>query len=251
MALAGAVELVEGHAAQNDEPEWIARAVRKQDGFELAELVAALDTRISELAEAAKAHPDHTKLHRGIEIMRKVARLMDPSGAETELKELAERIRVCISKSDNYAATAGKHLRQARERCREVGMDFNKWCGQANLGIKRSRIYQLMGPDPITAARRGENHTEEAGNVQPVDITQSQPVNVVAPTNLLAETEACEPCWDDESALVELKKIWVRSSPAARETFLLWTQAESSRALAFQAVQRIASEDRAAQAARL
>jgi hypothetical protein len=68
--------------------------------------------------------------------------------------------------------TAGRHLRQARERCREIGLDFNKWCAQANLGIKRSRIYQLMGPDPITSERRDENYTVEPENVQSVDIAQ-------------------------------------------------------------------------------
>jgi hypothetical protein len=134
---------------QNQQPEWIADVIRlpnsladEKDRLDFGPLVTRLEARITELSEAAEARPDHTKLNRGIEIMRKVAQLLDPHGTEAELTDLAERIRVCVAKSDNYAATAGKHLRQARERCREIGLDFNKWCAQANLGIKRSRIYQ-------------------------------------------------------------------------------------------------------------
>jgi hypothetical protein len=94
------------------------------------------------------------------------------TATEAELAGLAEKIRVCVKTSEDYATTAGKHLREARERCREIGLDFNKWCAQAELGIKRSRIYQLMGPDPITTNRRGENHTAETQNIQSPDIVQ-------------------------------------------------------------------------------
>jgi len=175
MHLTDAVKSVEVHAAENAPAEWIADQIRSQSDFgpsDLSPLLEALEARITELAEAAKARPDHAKLNRGLDTMRRVVQLLAPSGAEAELKDLAARIRVCVTKSDNYAATAGKHLRQARERCWEIGMDFNKWCAQADLGMKRSRIYQLMGPDPIAASRQDENHNVEPENVQSVDIVQ-------------------------------------------------------------------------------
>ena len=99
----------------------------------------------------------------------------DSVGAEAELADLVERIKTCVKKSDNYAVTAGQHLREARERCRAIGLDFNKWCAEANLGIKRRRIYQLMGPDPIAAERRGANHRDEPENVQSLHIEQPEP----------------------------------------------------------------------------
>jgi hypothetical protein len=153
MDIASAVSEVERCAASNGEPQWIADLIAgsiRQGGR--WSLFAALEKRIAELSEAAKSRPNHKKLARGIETMREVAKLLAPGVAKTELDELADRIRVCVQKADNYAATAGEHLRQARDRCREIGLDFNKWCAQADLGIKRSRIYQLMGPDPIAAA---------------------------------------------------------------------------------------------------
>jgi hypothetical protein len=172
MAHVDAVRLVEARAAQHSEPQWIACEVREHDGLDLYQLVTALEARITELAEAVKTRPDHKKLNRGLDTMRRVAQLLAPSGAEAELKDLAERIRVCVAKSDNYAATAGKHLREARERCRSIGLDFNKWCGQAKLGIKRSRIYQLMGPDPIATERHGTKHSKEPENVHSMDVPQ-------------------------------------------------------------------------------
>jgi hypothetical protein len=195
-AFASTISYVEGLAARNDEPELIARMVRLRlttQGVELdfGQLVPLLEARITELSEAAKTHPNHTKLNRGIDIMRQVSQLLAPGGAEAELTELAEKIRVCVTKADNYAVTAGQHLRQARERCREIGLDFNKWCAQANLGIKRSRIYQLMGPDPITTDRRGENHNAEPENVQSVDI--AQPTNGEQPTQPGGEAPLAEP----------------------------------------------------------
>jgi hypothetical protein len=176
-AFASTISYIEGLAARNDEPELIARMVRLSlttQGVELdfGQLVPLLEARITELSEIAEARPDHAKLKRGVDKMRRVSQLLDPSGAEAELTELAEKIRVCVTKADNYAVTAGRHLRQARERCREIGLDFNKWCAQANLGIKRSRIYQLMGPDPIATERQDEKHNVETENVQSVDIAQ-------------------------------------------------------------------------------
>jgi len=156
MHLTDAVKSVEVHAAENAPAEWIADQIRSQSDFgpsDLSPLLEALEARITELAEAAKARPDHAKLNRGLDTMRRVVQLLAPSGAEAELKDLAARIRVCVTKSDNHAATAGKHLRQARERCREIGMDF-------------------MGPDPIAASRQDENHNVEPENVQSVDIVQ-------------------------------------------------------------------------------
>ena len=175
MDLTDAVKSVEVHAAENAPAEWIADQIRSQSDFgpsDLGPLLEALEARITQLAEGARTRPDHAKLNRGLDTMRRVAQLLAPSGAEAELKELAARIRVCVTKSDNYAATAGKYLRQARERCREIGMDFSKWCAQANLGIKRSRIYQLMGPDPIAASRRDENHNVKPENVHSMDVAQ-------------------------------------------------------------------------------
>jgi hypothetical protein len=171
--LADTLGLIERRAAHNESPQSIVRVIRERN-FEtdFDRVAEPLGHRIAELSEAAKTRPDHTKLTRGIEIMREVARLLEPREAEAELTELAERIRVCVAKSDNYAATAGKHLRQARDRCREIGLDFNKWCAQTDLGIKRSRIYALMGPDPIAAERRDEKHSEEPENVHSLDIAQ-------------------------------------------------------------------------------
>src|SRR5262249_27772270 len=40
------------------------------------------------------------------------------------------------------------------------------------LGIERSRIYQLIGPDPIAAERRTANHNVEPENVQSLHIAQ-------------------------------------------------------------------------------
>jgi hypothetical protein len=137
-----------------------------------------LDTRISEM-DAQAAERDHPKLKKGAELLRKAVEIIRPmmdladEGAQERLTDLAAKIRVCIRKSDNLAITAGQHLREARERCRAIGLDFNKWCAQADLGIKRSRIYQLMGPDPIAAERQDENHNVEPENVQSVDVAQT------------------------------------------------------------------------------
>jgi hypothetical protein len=136
-----------------------------------------LDARIGEMAVLATER-DHPKLRKGAELLRKagevVQQMLDlaDEDAQEHLNGLAEKIRVCIKKSDNFAVTAGQHLRAAREQCRAIGLDFNKWCAEANLGIKRARIYQLMGPDPITTERRGTNHSEEPENVQSVDVPQ-------------------------------------------------------------------------------
>jgi hypothetical protein len=177
------IAFVEDAAAGNRyEPTVIVAIVRREakPGTDLGQLVTALEARIGELSDAAKSRPDHAKLSRGVEIMRKVAQLLAPDGAEAELADLAEKIRVCVTKSDNYATTAGQHLREARERCREIGLDFNQWCAQAGLGIKKSRIYQLIGPDPIAAERRGEKHKEEPENVQSVDVAQLTTVEPVS-----------------------------------------------------------------------
>src|SRR5215469_15066277 len=142
------IKFVEDEAAWHRyEPHMIVWLIHRdvEPGTDFGQLCTDLEARITELSELANARPDHAKLSRGIDTMRKVAQLLTPSGAEAELSNLADKIRVCIAKADNYTATAGKHLREARERCREIGLDFIKWCAQANLGIKRSRIYQLMG----------------------------------------------------------------------------------------------------------
>jgi hypothetical protein len=169
------IKFAEDAAARNlYEPQLIVEIVRREakPRTDFGQLCTDLEARIADLAVAANSRPDHTKLKRGIDTMREVAELLAPSGAEAELADLAKKIRVCVTKSDNYAVTAGKHLREARERCREIGLDFNKWCAQAGLGIKRSRIYQLMGPDPIAAERRDTKHNEELENVQSVDVAQ-------------------------------------------------------------------------------
>jgi hypothetical protein len=174
---------VEGEAAWNRyRPTVIVEIIRREakPGTDFSQVVTDIEARITELSEAAKSRPDHARLNRGIETMRKVAELLNPSGAEVELQDLAEKIRVCATKSDNYARTAGQHLRAARERCRAIGLDFNKWCVQANLGIKRSRIYQLMGPDPITTERRAENHSDAPENVQSVDVPQLTSVELIS-----------------------------------------------------------------------
>jgi hypothetical protein len=121
--LTDAVERIENYAYafHKFKPDVIAGQIRRDFG-NLGDLVVALEARIAELSEAAKTRPDHTKLNRGIEIMRQVAQLLDPRGAQTELTDLAQKIRVCITKSDNLAITAGQHLRQARERCRAIGL---------------------------------------------------------------------------------------------------------------------------------
>jgi hypothetical protein len=67
-------------------------------------------------------------------------------------------------------------------------MDFKKWCAQANLGVKRSRIYQLMGPDPIAGDRREEKHSVGLENVQSVDIEQFQDVEQPAEPPFLSIT---------------------------------------------------------------
>jgi len=145
---------------------------------EPAFVLKKLDAYIGERARIAEER-DHPNLQRGVDVLREAVRdvrrtlgITAPSDASTELEGLAEKIRVCIKKSDNYATTAGKYLREARDRCRQLGRDFDKWCAGANLGFRRSRIYQLMGPDPITAARRDEKHIEPMDNVQPLDIAQ-------------------------------------------------------------------------------
>src|SRR5215471_2338026 len=186
------IKFVEDEAAWHRyEPRMIVEIIHREaePGTDFDQLCTDFEARITELSEMAKTHPDHAKLSRGIDTMRKVAQLLTPSGAEAELSDLANKIRVCVDKSDNYAATAGRHLRAARERCREIGLDFNKWCAPAELGIKRSRIYQLMGPDPIAANRRDEtqnaepeeNHTADLENIQSVDIAQSAGVEQTPP----------------------------------------------------------------------
>ena len=171
------IKFVEDEAAWHRyEPRMIVEIIHREaePGTDFDQLCTDLEARITELSEMAKTHPDHAKLSRGIDTMRKVAQLLTPSGAEAELSDLANKIRVCVEKSDNYAATAGKHLRAARERCREIGLDFNKWCAQAELGIKRRRIYQLIGPDPIAAERRAANHNVEPENVQSLHIVHTR-----------------------------------------------------------------------------
>jgi hypothetical protein len=182
------IEAAEHRAAFGADPQTIADGItedlkERRDGETALDcsVLDKLDARIGEM-DAQAAERDHPKLRKGAEQLRKaveiVRRMMDlaDKGAQAELTDLAQKIRVCICKSDNLAITAGQHLREARERCRAIGLDFNKWCAEANLGIKRSRIYQLMGPDPIAAERRDENHKEEEGNVQSVDIAQLPPV---------------------------------------------------------------------------
>jgi hypothetical protein len=175
---------VEHRAAFGANPQTIADDIieylkERRDGETALDcsVLDKLDARIGEMDAQAAEH-DHPKLKKGAEQLRKaveiVRRMMDltDEGAQEYLKGLAEKIQVCIKKSDNYAVTAGQHLREARDRCRAIGLDFNKWCAQANLGIKRSRIYQLMGPDRIAALRQDENHNVEPENVQSTDIAQ-------------------------------------------------------------------------------
>src|SRR5215469_836370 len=174
------IKFVEDEAAWHRyEPRMIVEIIHREaePGTDFDQLCTDFEARITELSEMAKTHPDHAKLSRGIDTMRKVAQLLTPSGAEAELSDLANKIRVCVDKSDNYAATAGKHLRTARERCREIGLDFNKWCAQAELGIKRRRIYQLIGPDPIAAERRAANHNVEPENVRHCTLHSSRTWN--------------------------------------------------------------------------
>jgi hypothetical protein len=178
------IEAAEHRAAFGAGPQTIADGIiedlkERRDGETALDcsVLDKLDARIGEMDTLA-AERDHPKLRKGAEQLRKaveiVRRMMDLTneGAQAELTDLAQKIRVCIRKSDNLAITAGQHLREARERCRAIGLDFNKWCAQADLGIKRSRIYQLMRPDPIAADRRDENHNVEPENVQSVDIAQ-------------------------------------------------------------------------------
>jgi hypothetical protein len=178
------IETAEHRAAFGLDPQAIAEGIidglkERRDGETAPDcsVLVKLDARIGEM-DAQAAERDHPKLKKGaeqlrkaVEIVRQMADLAD-EGAQERLTDLAEKIRVCIRKSDNLAITAGQHLREARERCRAIGLDFNKWCAQADLGIKRSRIYQLMGPDPIAALRRDENNNEEPENVQSTDVAQ-------------------------------------------------------------------------------
>jgi len=174
------IEAAERRAARGFDPQAIASDIieelkeRRDASGEPAldrSVLGKFDARIVEM-DALATERDHPKLKKGAELLRKavviVWLMMDTTdvGAQEHLNGLAEKIRVCIRKSDNLAITAGQHLREARERCRAIGLDFNKWCAKANLGIKKSRIYQLMGPDQIATERHGENHSEEPENVQ-------------------------------------------------------------------------------------
>jgi hypothetical protein len=202
------VEAAEHRAAFGAGPQTIADGIiaalkERRDGETALDrsVLDKLDARIGEM-DAQAAERDHPKLKKGAEQLRKaveiVRRMMDltDEGAQAELTDLAQRIRVCICKSDNLANTAGQHLRKARDHCRAIGLDFNKWCAEANLGIKRSRIYQLMGPDPIAADRRNENNNEEPENVQSVDVAQLP--NAERPVEPADEPDpACE---DDKAA---------------------------------------------------
>jgi hypothetical protein len=208
------ITFIENEAAGNYcAPERIVARVRHDASPEtdFGQLHAALEARIADLALAVKDRPDHAKLRRGIGTMQKVAQVLAPEGAEVELTDLAEKIRVCVTKSDNYAATAGQHLRAARERCRAIGLDFNKWCAQADLGIKRSRIYQLMGPDPIAAARRDENNNEEPENVQSTDVAQL--------TNVERQSVSDQVI---DSLKAHIQQWWMKTSEADRLAFGQW-----------------------------
>jgi hypothetical protein len=221
------IETAEHRAARGIDPQAIASGIiagLKEGRGEPGSLLDKLDARIVELTMQADER-DHPKLKKGASSLRKavelVRQMLDPESAQEELTDLAEKIRVCVKKSDNYAATAGQHLRAARERCREVGLDFNKWCTEAELGIKRRRIYQLMGPDPIAAERRATNHNVEPENEQSLHIAQL--TNVAQPEPLPPAVAPAESA--TETLFRQLQDLFRQLPPAVQFDFVEWATA--------------------------
>ena len=93
-----------------------------------------------------------------------------------ELHSLADEIRVCVGKAENYYATVGVKLREARELCRAEGRCFNAWCKELNVGLTMRRVRQLIGPDPIAQARREAKHKAALEIGKPFPIEQPAPV---------------------------------------------------------------------------
>lgn len=224
--IAEIIETAEHRAARGIDPQAIASGIideLKGGRGEPGSLLDKLDARIVELTMQADER-DHPKLKKGASSLRKavelVRQMLDPESAQEELTDLAEKIRVCVKKSDNYAITAGQHLRAARERCRAIGRNFNEWCANADLGIKRRRIYQLMGPDPIAAERRDENHNVEPENVQSVHIeqlTNAQP-DPLPPAQAPAASAA-------DTLFRQLQDLFRQLPPAAQFEFVDWAAA--------------------------
>jgi hypothetical protein len=221
------IETAEHRAARGIDPQAIASGIiagLKEGRGEPGSLLDKLDARIGEM-DAQAAERDHPKLKKGASSLRKavelVRQMLDPESAQEELTDLAEKIRVCVKKSDNYAITAGQHLREARERCRTIGRNFNEWCANADLGIKRRRIYQLMGPDPIAAERRDENHNVEPENVQSLHIAQL--TNVAQPEPLPPAVAPAESA--TETLFRRLQDLFRQLPPAVQFDFVEWATA--------------------------
>src|SRR5215470_6305444 len=110
------------------------------------------------------------------------------------LRNLADEIRVCVGKAENYYATVGVKLREARELCRAEGRCFNAWCKELNVGLTMRRVRQLIGPDPIAKARREEKHRTALEIGKPLPIRQPAPVEEPEPQQAPTMRAAAAQC---------------------------------------------------------
>jgi hypothetical protein len=86
------------------------------------------------------------------------------------LSDLADQINVCLTKSENYRVTAGKHLIEAQQRVRAGEAGEVTWEQWLSKNIKRSLrdcrkcMALVRGKDPEAAA--AEERTKARARMQ-------------------------------------------------------------------------------------
>src|SRR5215472_12940602 len=101
------------------------------------------------------------------------------------LSDLADQINVCLTKSENYRVTAGKHLIEAQQRVRAGEAGEITWEQWLRKNIKRSPgdcrkcMALARGEDPETAAAAERTKSREAMRRHRANISAADPLKAL------------------------------------------------------------------------
>jgi hypothetical protein len=112
------------------------------------------------------------------------------------LDELRDEIRETWAHRTRLTAVTAELIREARDLCRSRKISFDTWCLEGNLGISRSRIYEILGSDPLVEQRRAERAASEANFISQ-DRDVEPPPAEVSQNNIVISSAEPEPLVDD------------------------------------------------------
>lgn len=85
-----------------------------------------------------------------------------------------------VENGQTYRSQLGEWFRKARDVCRERGESFDAWCKSGEFGLSKTAIYAYMsGKGSREYNGQDVNHSEEVENVQRLNVSHSEHVNVI------------------------------------------------------------------------